>query len=127
FVAAVPRADHQIVLDGPATRPDLLCHKGVARELAALLGGAVKLPPIPGAGSAATAAEGGVPAGRSRAPSTRGGGSARAAEPGVAAGPSGRATPGIGDGAEGRLEVRAGATRSSTAAMRRAPVALRPA
>src|SRR5205807_5785206 len=66
FVDAVPIADHQIVIDVPANRPDLLCHKGVARELAALLGGAVKLPPISGAGGAATAAEGGVPAGRSR-------------------------------------------------------------
>ena len=33
----------------PANRPDLLCHKGVARELGASLGAPVKLPPIPGA------------------------------------------------------------------------------
>src|SRR5581483_3905186 len=38
-----------IVLDVPANRPDLLGHKGVARELAAVLGGVVKLPAIPGA------------------------------------------------------------------------------
>src|SRR3989441_11504727 len=42
-------ADPQIVLAVPANRPDLLCHKGVARELGASLGAPVKLPPIPGA------------------------------------------------------------------------------
>ena len=126
FVDAVPIADHQIVIDVPANRPDLLCHKGVARELAALLGGAVKLPPIPGAGSAATAAEGGVPAGRSRAPSTRGGGSARAAEPGVAAGPSGPATTGIVDGVEVRLEDPEGAPRYMIAVIRGVKVAPSP-
>src|SRR3989442_2527439 len=47
FVDVVPVADHQIVIDVPASRPDLLCHKGVARELAASLGGVVKLPEIP--------------------------------------------------------------------------------
>ncbi len=49
FVDAVPIADHQIVIDVPANRPDLLCHKGVARELAAGEGGeGVKLPVLPG-------------------------------------------------------------------------------
>jgi len=48
---AAPLADHQLVLEVTANRPDLLCHKGVARELAAVLGGTVKLPPIPGAKS----------------------------------------------------------------------------
>ncbi|MBI1967748.1 MAG: phenylalanine--tRNA ligase subunit beta [Gemmatimonadetes bacterium] len=48
FLDAVPVADHQFVLDVNANRPDLLCHKGVARELAAALGAAVKLPAIPG-------------------------------------------------------------------------------
>ncbi len=47
FLDAVPVADHQIVIEVTANRPDLLCHKGVARELAAVLGGTVKLPPIP--------------------------------------------------------------------------------
>src|SRR5438046_8998521 len=42
-------ADHRVVIDVPANRPDLLCHKGVARELGASLGAPVKLPPIPGA------------------------------------------------------------------------------
>ncbi len=49
FVDAVGIADHQLVIDVPANRPDLLCHKGVARELGASLGAPVKLPPIPGA------------------------------------------------------------------------------
>ncbi len=48
FVDAVPVADHQIVIDVAANRPDLLCHKGVARELAAVMGGTVKLPEILG-------------------------------------------------------------------------------
>jgi phenylalanyl-tRNA synthetase beta chain len=48
FLDAVPIGDHQIVIDVPANRPDLLCHKGVARELAASLDRTVKLPPIPG-------------------------------------------------------------------------------
>src|SRR5690349_3792265 len=48
FVDATGIADHQIVIDVPANRPDLLCHKGVARELAAVMGGVVKFPDIPG-------------------------------------------------------------------------------
>ena len=48
FIDALGMADHQIVIDVPASRPDLLCHKGIARELAAALGGTVKLPEIPG-------------------------------------------------------------------------------
>ena len=49
FIDAMGIADHQIVIDVPANRPDLLCHKGVARELGASLAAPVKLPPIPGA------------------------------------------------------------------------------
>ena len=45
---ALPIADERIVLEVYANRPDLLGHKGVARELAAALGDAVKLPPFPG-------------------------------------------------------------------------------
>src|SRR3989441_11152805 len=48
FTDVVPVADHQIVIDVPASRPDLLCHKGVARELGATLAIPVKLPLIPG-------------------------------------------------------------------------------
>ncbi|HET7296563.1 MAG TPA: phenylalanine--tRNA ligase subunit beta [Gemmatimonadales bacterium] len=47
FLDAVPLADHRIVIEVTANRPDLLCHKGVARELAASLGATLKLPPIP--------------------------------------------------------------------------------
>ena len=47
FIDAIGIADHQIVIDVPANRPDLLCHKGVARELGASLGASVKLPAIP--------------------------------------------------------------------------------
>ncbi|MDP3909164.1 MAG: phenylalanine--tRNA ligase subunit beta [Gemmatimonadales bacterium] len=46
FLDAVPVRDDQIVLDVSANRPDLLSHKGVARELAAGLGGTVKLPTV---------------------------------------------------------------------------------
>ncbi len=46
---ALPIADDRIVLEVYANRPDLLGHKGVAREVAAALGAAVKLPPFPGA------------------------------------------------------------------------------
>src|SRR5213592_518615 len=48
FIDALGIADHQIVIDVPANRPDLLCHKGVARELGASIGAPVKLPQIPG-------------------------------------------------------------------------------
>ena len=49
FLDALPIADDQIVLDVGANRPDLLCHKGVARELAVGFGATVKLPEIAGA------------------------------------------------------------------------------
>ena len=47
FLEAVPLADEQILIDVSANRPDLLCHRGVARELAVSLGATVKLPAIP--------------------------------------------------------------------------------
>ena len=46
FLEAVPIADEQIIVDVSANRPDLLCHKGVARELAVGLGATVKLPTV---------------------------------------------------------------------------------
>jgi phenylalanyl-tRNA synthetase beta chain len=49
FVDAIPVTDDRIILEVYANRPDLLCHKGVARELAAALGGSVRLPAFPGA------------------------------------------------------------------------------
>ncbi len=47
FLDAIPIADEQIIIDVSANRPDLLCHRGVARELAVSLGATVKLPEIP--------------------------------------------------------------------------------
>src|SRR5690349_16999731 len=118
FIDAVGIGDHQIVIDVPANRPDLLCHKGVARELGASLGAPVKLPSIPGARErgAATAAEGGVPAGRSRA-----------SRPSGAAGPSGRVTSGVVDGVEVRLEDPEGAPRYMIAVIRGVKVGPSPA
>ncbi|HXI33888.1 MAG TPA: phenylalanine--tRNA ligase subunit beta [Gemmatimonadales bacterium] len=49
FLDIEPIADDQIVFDVTANRPDLLCHKGVARELGASLGAVVKLPEFPAA------------------------------------------------------------------------------
>ena len=48
FLQAIPVADEQIIIDVSANRPDLLCHKGVARELAVAFGATVKLPAISG-------------------------------------------------------------------------------
>jgi phenylalanyl-tRNA synthetase beta chain len=50
FLEAIPVADEQILIDVSANRPDLLCHKGVARELAVSLGATVKLPELPATG-----------------------------------------------------------------------------
>src|SRR5436853_674092 len=50
FLEAVPIDDEQIIIDVSANRPDLLCHKGVARELAVSLGATVKLPELPAIG-----------------------------------------------------------------------------
>ncbi len=49
-------ADHQLEIDVTPNRPDLLGHKGVARELAADLGIQFRLPEIPGAGGSANRA-----------------------------------------------------------------------
>jgi phenylalanyl-tRNA synthetase beta chain len=46
---AVPLSDHRLVVDVTPNRPDLLCHKGIARELSASYKGAFRLPGIPGA------------------------------------------------------------------------------
>jgi len=48
LVDALPLKDVRLELDVTANRPDLLAHKGVARELAAVYGGAIRLPAIPG-------------------------------------------------------------------------------
>src|SRR5690606_12267404 len=46
---ALPLADDRLVLDAGPNRPDLLGHKGVARELAASYDVPFRLPEIPGA------------------------------------------------------------------------------
>lgn len=47
LLEALPLADTRLVLEITANRPDLLGHKGVARELAAVYGSAVRLPSFP--------------------------------------------------------------------------------
>lgn len=44
--------DDRLVVDVTANRPDLLCHKGLARELATSLGVPFRLPALPGAAPA---------------------------------------------------------------------------
>ena len=48
FLDAVPLSDHRLVVDVTPNRPDLLGHKGVARELAASYHYPFRLPSIPG-------------------------------------------------------------------------------
>src|SRR3954464_9788476 len=45
---ALPLSDHRLVVDVGPNRPDLLGHKGIARELSAAYGTPFRLPPIPG-------------------------------------------------------------------------------
>jgi phenylalanyl-tRNA synthetase beta chain len=52
FLEATRLGDDRLVVDVTPNRPDLLGHKGVARELAASLGVPLRLPSIPGAGAA---------------------------------------------------------------------------
>jgi phenylalanyl-tRNA synthetase beta chain len=49
LLQALPISDHRLVLDVGPNRPDLLCHKGVARELASSYQTQFRLPIIPGA------------------------------------------------------------------------------
>jgi phenylalanyl-tRNA synthetase beta chain len=49
LLTAVPLADHRLVVDVGPNRPDLLGHKGVARELSASYQSPFRLPVIPGA------------------------------------------------------------------------------
>jgi phenylalanyl-tRNA synthetase beta chain len=51
LLEAVPLSDHRLVVDVTPNRPDLLCHKGVARELSASFGVPFRLPTIAGAES----------------------------------------------------------------------------
>src|SRR5947207_11322999 len=95
FLEAIPVADEQIVIDVSANRPDLLCHKGVARELALSLGATVKLPEI------------------RRADGQMGGRAVTAHQPRR---PS--AHQGVSDGVEIRVEDHEGAPRYMIAVMR---------
>jgi len=52
FLDAVPVADERLVVDVTPNRPDLLGHKGVARELAFAYGVPMRLPAVPGSSGA---------------------------------------------------------------------------
>lgn len=56
LLQALPLDDERLVVDVTPNRPDLLCHKGVARELAASLGVPFRLPVIPSPPSGAQVA-----------------------------------------------------------------------
>src|SRR3989442_6189828 len=100
FLEAIPVADEQIVIDVSANRPDLLCHKGVAREVAVSLGATVKLPTV----------------GRPDGPTAKALSTVR---------PSGRQA--VVDGVEVRLEDPEGAPRYMIAVIRRVKVQPSPA
>src|SRR6266850_2737036 len=100
FLEAVPIGDEQILIDVSANRPDLLCHKGVARELAVGLGATVKLPTV----------------GRPDGPTAKALSTVR---------PSGRRA--VVDGVEVRLEDPEGAPRYMIAVIRGVKVAPSPA
>ena len=104
FLTAIPIADEQIIIDVSANRPDLLCHKGVARELAVSLGATVKLPEI------------------RRADGQMGGRAVTAHQPSR---PS--AHQGVVDGVEIRLEDPEGAPRYMIAVIRGVKVGASPA
>jgi phenylalanyl-tRNA synthetase beta chain len=109
FLDAVPIADDQIVLDVSANRPDLLCHRGVARELGAVLGATVKLPQIHGMRDAGSGMRGSAAV--SSHPASRIPHSAR----------------GVVDGVEVRLEDPEGAPRYMIAVIRGVRVGNSPA
>ena len=104
FLEAMPIADDQILLEVYANRPDLLCHKGVAREVAAAVGATVKLPEVDGMTE-------GRKGGHSVVPSFR---------PSVA-------VQGVVDGVEVRLEDPEGAPRYMIAVIRGVKVGPSPA
>ncbi len=105
FLDAVPIADEQIIIDVSANRPDLLCHRGVARELAVGLGASVRLPEIPG--GSAVKRLGGWQANQTAKPPNR---------------PTAKV-----DGVEVRLEDPEGAPRYMTAVIRGVKVGPSPA
>ncbi len=109
FLDALPIDDHQIVIEVTPNRPDLLCHKGVARELGASLGAPVKLPEMPG-GQKGGGREGGgrKSGGQPWAPVRLTAASSSAAS----------STAGVVDGVEVRLEDREGCPRYMAAVIR---------
>jgi len=48
FLQAMPAGDTRLVIDVLANRPDLLSHRGIAREIAAITGRSMALPPFDG-------------------------------------------------------------------------------
>ena len=103
FLEAVPIGDEQIIIDVSANRPDLLCHKGVARELAVSLGATVKLPELPAIGYR-------LPGAKSKRPDS----------------PKPKADSAVVDGVEVRLEDPEGAPRYMIAVVRGVKVAPSP-
>jgi phenylalanyl-tRNA synthetase beta chain len=61
FLQAVGLADDRLVVDVTPNRPDLLGHKGIARELAASFGTPFRLPSIPRAENGGAAADPDIP------------------------------------------------------------------
>jgi len=112
----LPLADDQLHIEVTANRPDLLGHKGVARDLAAVLGATVRLPPFPGPGPH----EGPAPAGGDAALGGRR--EALVRSPGPRAG-----TQAVVDGVEVRLEDPEGAPRYMIAVIRGVTVGPSPA
>ena len=51
LLKALPLADHRLIVDVGPNRPDLLCHKGIARELSVSYSTPFRLPVIPHAGA----------------------------------------------------------------------------
>jgi phenylalanyl-tRNA synthetase beta chain len=108
FLEAIPVSDEQIVIDVSANRPDLLGHRGVAREVAVGLGATVKLPEIP-VGKMERGKEGTKRRARSIVPSDH------------------RSDHGVVDGVEVRLEDPEGAPRYMIAVIRGVKVGPSPA
>ena len=114
FLDVMPIADHQIVIEVTANRPDLLCHKGAAREIGASIGAIVKLPPIP------ATPPGGQAVGRS-------GGAIDRPPVRLTAGKGGGGGEGVVDGVEVRLEDPEGCPRYMAAVIRGVRVGKSPA
>ena len=71
LLEAIPLADHRLVVDVTPNRPDLLGHKGIARELAASYGVPFRLPRDSGRGAGGRAAARGARPRRARSAGSR--------------------------------------------------------